>query len=138
MKKSLNLWLKIIITTILVTLFCLIVLDYMHKIKETFDKDEDEDADEDGDDEDEDNEDDESGELRSIDRTIRMKKENIAAINQKALDDDRGLTGDEIKKMKSNLKTIRQLQSIRNVTSSSDIVSNTMASTRNRLTSLFS
>lgn len=136
MKKSLNLWLKIIIITILVTLFCLIVLDYMHKIKETFD--EDEDSDEDGDDEDEDNDDDESGELRSIDRTIRMKKENIAAINQKALDDDRGLTGDEIKKMKSNLKTIRQLQSIRNVTSSSDIVSSTVASTRNRLTSLFS
>lgn len=136
MKKSLNLWLKIIITTMLVTLFCLIVLDYMHKIKETFD--EDEDSDEDGDDEDEDNDDDESGELRSIDRTIRMKKENIAAINQKALDDDRGLTGDEIKKMKSNLKTIRQLQSIRNVTSSSDIVSSTVASTRNRLTSLFS
>ena len=136
MKKSLNLWLKIIITTVLVTLFSLILLDYMHKIKETFD--EDEDADEDGDDEDEDNDDDDSGELRSIDRTIRMKKENISAINQKALDDDRGLTGDEIKKMKSNLKTIRQLQSIRNVTSSSDIVSNTVASTRNRLTSLFS
>ena len=136
MKKSLNLWLKIIITTVLVTLFSLILLDYMHKIKETFD--EDEDADEDGDDEDEDNDDDESGELRSIDRTIRMKKENISAINQKALDDDRGLTGDEIKKMKSNLKTIRQLQSIRNVTSSSDIVSNTVTSTRNRLTSLFS
>ena len=136
MKKSLNLWLKIIITTVLVTLFSLILLDYMHKIKETFD--EDEDADEDGDDEDEDNDGDESGELRSIDRTIRMKKENISAINQKALDDDRGLTGDEIKKMKSNLKTIRQLQSIRNVTSSSDIVSNTVTSTRNRLTSLFS
>ena len=136
MKKSLNLWLKIIITTVLVTLFILILLDYMHKIKETFD--EDEDADEDGDDEDEDNDGDESGELRSIDRTIRMKKENISAINQKALDDDRGLTGDEIKKMKSNLKTIRQLQSIRNVTSSSDIVSNTVTSTRNRLTSLFS
>lgn len=129
MKKSVKSWLKIVITTMVVTFFILIILDSMNKLKETFDEEEDDD--------DEDNEDD-SGELRSIDKTIRMKKENIVAINKKALDDDRGLTGDEIKQMKSNLKTIRQLQSIRNVTSSSDIVSNTMASARNRLTSLLS
>lgn len=131
MKKTVKSWLKIVITTILVTFFILILSDYMNKIKETFDED-------DEDDEDDVNDDDESGDLRSIDKTIRMKKENITSINKKALDDDRGLTGDEIKKMKSNLTTIRQLQSIRDVTSSSGVVSSTMASTRNRLTSLLS
>lgn len=135
MKKSVKSWLKVAITTMLLTFFILIVLDSMNKLKETFDG-----ADEDGnvDEGDEDDiEDDDSSEMRSIDRTIRMKKENIAAINQKALDDDRGLTGDEIKKMKSNLNTIRQLQNIRDLTSSGP-VSSTIASTRNRLTSLLS
>ena len=134
MKKTVKSWLKIVITTILVTFFILILSDYMNKIKETFDEDDEDDVNDD----DDDNDDDESGDLRSIDKTIRMKKENITSINKKALDDDRGLTGDEIKKMKSNLTTIRQLQSIRDVTSSSGVVSSTMASTRNRLTSLLS
>jgi dsDNA-specific endonuclease/ATPase MutS2 len=134
MKKSVKSWLKVAITTMLLTFFILIVLDSMNKLKETFDGDEDGNADEDDEDE---IEDDDSSEMRSIDRTIRMKKENIAAINQKALDDDRGLTGDEIKKMKSNLNTIRQLQNIRDLTSSGP-VSSTIASTRNRLTSLLS
>ena len=129
MKKSVKSWLKVAITTMLLTFFILIVLDSMNKLKETFDGDEDGDEDE--------IEDDDSSEMRSIDRTIRMKRENIAAINQKALDDDRGLTGDEIKKMKSNLNTIRQLQNIRDLTSSGP-VSSTIASTRNRLTSLLS
>ena len=135
MKKSVKSWLKVAITTILITFFILIVLDYVNKLKETFEGDEDgdEDVDEDADD----IEDEDSGEMRSIDRTIRMKRENIAAINQKALDDDRGLTGDEIKKMKSNLNTIRQLEKIRNLTSTGS-VSSTIASTRNRLTSLLS
>ena len=129
MKKSVKSWLKVAITTMLLTFFILIVLDSMNKLKETFDGDEDGDEDE--------IEDDDSSEMRSIDRTIRMKRENIAAINQKALDDDRGLTGDEIKKMKSNLNTIRQLQNIRDLTSTGS-VSSTIASTRNRLTSLLS
>ena len=129
MKKSVKSWLKVAITTMLLTFFILIVLDSMNKLKETFDGDEDGDEDE--------IEDDDSSEMRSIDRTIRMKRENIAAINQKALDDDRGLTGDEIKKMKSNLNTIRQLEKIRNLTSTGS-VSSTIASTRNRLTSLLS
>ena len=135
MKKSVKSWLKVAITTMLITFFILIVLDYVNKLKETFEGDEDgdEDVDEDADD----IEDEDSGEMRSIDRTIRMKRENIAAINQKALDDDRGLTGDEIKKMKSNLNTIRQLEKIRNLTSTGS-VSSTIASTRNRLTSLLS
>lgn len=135
MKKSVKSWLKVAITTMLITFFILIVLDYVNKLKETFEGDEDgdEDVDEDADD----IEDEDSGEMRSIDRTIRMKRENIAAINQKALDDDRGLTGDEIKKMKSNLNTIRQLEKIRNLTSNGS-VSSTIASTRNRLTSLLS
>ena len=135
MKKSVKSWFKVAITTILLTFFVLIVLDSINKLKETFDGEEDdENADEDEEDE---IEEDDSGEMRSIDRTIRMKKENIAAINQKALDEDRGLTGDEIKKMKSNLNTIRQLQNIRDLTSSGP-VSSTIASTRNRLTSLLS
>ena len=135
MKKSVKSWLKVAITTMLITFFILIVLDSVNKLKETFDGDEDddEDVDEDADD----IEDEDSGEMRSIDKTIRMKRENIAAINQKALDDDRGLTGDEIKKMKSNLNTIRQLEKIRNLTSTGS-VSSTIASTRNRLTSLLS
>lgn len=135
MKKSVKSWLKVAITTMLITFFILIVLDSVNKLKETFDGDEDddEDVDEDADD----IEDEDSGEMRSIDKTIRMKRENIAAINQKALDDDRGLTGDEIKKMKSNLNTIRQLEKIRNLTSTGS-VSSTIASTRDRLTSLLS
>ena len=135
MKKSVKSWLKIVVTTMLITVFILIVLDSVNKLKETFDGDED--GDEDVDEDVDDIEDEDSGEMRSIDKTIRMKRENIAAINQKALDDDRGLTGDEIKKMKSNLNTIRQLEKIRNLTSNGS-VSSTIASTRNRLTSLLS
>lgn len=135
MKKSVKSWLKIVVTTMLITVFILIVLDSVNKLKETFDGDED--GDEDVDEDVDDIEDEDSGEMRSIDKTIRMKRENIAAINQKALDDDRGLTGDEIKKMKSNLNTIRQLEKIRNLTSTGS-VSSTIASTRNRLTSLLS
>lgn len=140
MKHNTKYWIKIILTTIIITSGILIFLDNVYRVKtihENF-KEGLEDKDEDEDDVEEEELFEDQEDMNAVERTIQSKKEQIQIILQKAKEEERVLTSDEIKKMNDVLKVIERLRQFREILAKHDSGPSVVAKTKSRLGSLFS
>ena len=138
MKHNTKYWIKVILATIIITSGILFVFDNVSRIgilHENFKEGLDEEVEEDMEEEQlfEDQED-----MNAVERTIQSKKDKIQVIMQKAKEEERILTSDEIKKMNESLKLIERLRQFREILAKHDTGPSVVASTRSRLGSLFS
>lgn len=138
MKHNTKYWIKVILATIIITSGILFVFDNVSRIgilHENFKEGLDEEVEEDMEEEQlfEDQED-----MNAVERTIQSKKDKIQVIMQKAKEEERILTSDEIKKMNESLKLIERLRQFREILAKHDTGPSVVASTKSRLGSLFS
>tara|TARA_A100001015_G_C14989243_1_gene713056 strand:+ start:87 stop:506 length:420 start_codon:yes stop_codon:yes gene_type:complete len=139
MKHNTKYWIKIILTTIIITTGILIFLDTVYRVKTVHENFKEGLDDEDDDDELEEEELFEDQEdMNAVERTIQSKKEQIQIILQKAKEEERVLTSDEIKKMNDVLKVIERLRQFREILAKHDSGPSVVAKTKSRLGSLFS
>ena len=139
MKHNTKYWIKIILTTIIITsgiLFFLDTVDHVKTVHENFKEGLDDEDDDDELEEEELFEDQED--MNAVERTIQSKKEQIQIILQKAKEEERVLTSDEIKKMNDVLKVIERLRQFREILAKHDSGPSVVAKTKSRLGSLFS
>ena len=98
MKHNIKYWIKIILTTIIITTGILIFLDTVDRVK-TVHENFKEGLDDEEDDVEEEELFEDQEDMNAVERTIQSKKEQIQIILQKAKEEERVLTSDEIKKM---------------------------------------
>ena len=102
MKHNIKYWIKIILTTIIITTGILIFLDTVDRVK-TVHENFKEGLDDEEDDVEEEELFEDQEDMNAVERTIQSKKEQIQIILQKAKEEERVLTSDEIKKMNDEI-----------------------------------
>ena len=137
MKHNIKYWIKIILTTIIITTGILIFLDTVDRVK-TVHENFKEGLDDEEDDVEEEELFEDQEDMNAVERTIQSKKEQIQIILQKAKEEERVLTSDEIKKMNDVLKVIERLRQFREILAKHDSGPSVVAKTKSRLGSLFS